>query len=385
MSERSPRRLDREAALKRARALIPVLRERAAEGERLRRAPDATIADLVQSGLLRLCQPARFGGSELGWDALCETSIELGQGDGSQAWVANIYGEHPLFVALFPDEAQHEVWDHDPDALLCASIIPQGNRAEAVAGGYRLTGRWSFASGVHHAHWIILGELVGGDPAESRLFLLPKSEFRIDDDWHTVGMVGTGSASVILDGAMVPAHRTVTQREINAGEAPGLRVNTAPMYHMPLMGFAQLALAAVPVGVATGMVEDFARFVGNRAGGPAGTELLMERLSEASAATRAAALLLLDSARANAALLAAGKRLGEGEAARSMRDGGYAVLSARHAAMRIFEVTGGRGLHLSTPLQRGFRDALGAAAHGSLGWPRSAMQYAQFALRSTKA
>ncbi|MGH7075308.1 MAG: acyl-CoA dehydrogenase family protein [Stellaceae bacterium] len=377
--------LGRDEALARARRLIPTLRQRAAEGEALRRVPDATIDDLIASGLLRLCQPARFGGAELGWDVLCETSIELGQGDGAQAWVANVYGEHPMFVALFPDAAQHEVWDDDPDALICASIIPQGNRATAADGGYRLSGRWSFTSGVHHAHWIILGELVGGDPAESRLFLVPRSQFRIDDDWHTIGMVGTGSASVILDEVLVPAHRTLTQADINEGTAPGARINTAPMYRMPLMGFAQLALAAVPVGVAIGMVEDFTRFIGARTGSgkpPAGAELLMERLSEAAAETRAAALLLLDSARTNAALLAAGKTLGEADAARSMRDGGYAVTMARRAATRLFEVTGGRGLNLSTPLQRAFRDVIGAAAHGSLGWPRSAMTYAQFVLRA---
>lgn len=376
--------LDRAETLARARKLVPVLRDRAREAERLRHMPDNTVADLIDSGLLRICQPARFGGSELGWDVLCESSIELGQGDGSQAWVANIYGEHPMFVALFEDEAQHDVWDPNPNALICASIIPPGNKAETVNGGFRLSGRWSFASGVHHAHWIILGDIVGGDPKDHRMFLVPRADCHIDDDWHTLGMCGTGSASVVVEDVFVPAHRIVTMRDINFGKSPGARVNTAPLYRMPLLGFAQLALAAVPIGIAIGMVEDFRRFVGSRGGVAPGTELLHERFAEAAAETRAAELLLMDTARRNSAKLDAGDALDEADAARSIRDGGYSVMAARRAAMRLFEVTGGRGLQLSQPLQRAFRDVMGASAHGSLGWQRNALRYAQYAL-GTKA
>ena len=375
--------LDRNEALARSRRLVPVLRERAPRAETLRRMPDETVADLIDARLLRLCQPARFGGSQLGWDVLCESSIQLGQGDGSQAWVANIYGEHAMFVALFEDEAQHEVWDQDANALICASIIPPRNRVEAAGGGFRLRGRWSFASGAHHSAWVILGDLVAGDVPDHRLFLMPRADYRIDDDWHTVGMLGTGSASVVVDDAFVPAHRVVKMSDITAGTAPGARVNTAPLYRMPLMGFAQLALAAVPIGIAIGMIEDFRRLIADRSGGaapPAGTELMHERFAEAAAETRAAQLLVMDAARTNTALLEAGTSLGEGDAARTMRDGGYAVTLARRAAIRLFEMTGGRGLYLTAPLQRGLRDVLGASAHASLGWQRNALRYAQYAL-----
>src|SRR5579875_619681 len=136
------RRLDRAETLKRAGALVPALRERAARCEKLRRVPDETIADLIDSGLLRICQPARFGGSEQGWDVLCEMSIDMARGDGSQAWVANVYAEHPYIVAMFEDEAQHEVWDRDGDALIAASLLPVGNRVQTVDGGWRLSGKW---------------------------------------------------------------------------------------------------------------------------------------------------------------------------------------------------------------------------------------------------
>ena len=233
-----------------------------------------------------------------------------------------------------------------------------------MQSGFRISGRWSFASGVHHAKWIILGEIPGGgtDRADGFLFLVPASQYRIDDDWHTVGMAGTGSASVVLEDVFVPAHRALATRDINAGAAPGTRLNTAPLYRMPVLGYAQLALAAVPIGAAIGMVEDFAAFLRGR---PA-SELLHERLSEAAAETHAATLVLMDCARDIMARLTAGGTLGEADAARSGRDGAYAVRLARQAVTRLFEVTGGHGLYLSGPMQRAFRDVLGAAAHGSL-------------------
>lgn len=376
---------DRGELLRRAAALAPVLRERAAEGEALRRMPDATIIDLIAAKVLRICQPARFGGSELGWDALCEISIEMARGDGSQAWVANVYAEHAFLLSLFPDAAQREVWEENPDALIAASIVPHNNRIQRVEGGYRLTGRWSFASGVHHAHWVIVANrLPEPAPTSSHAnFLVPAADGRVDDDWFTIGMVGTGSATVVLDGVFVPEHRVVADREIAAGEAPGASVNPAPIYRMPFLGFAQLALASVPVGTVRGMVDDFAYTIrgrGGSAGAPPGTELLYERLSEASAEARAASLLLLETARANMDALVRGTRLGAAEAALSMRDAAYAMQLAKRAAGRLFESTGGRGQFLTVPMQRAFRDVHTGASHGSLNWERSAVQFARFTL-----
>ncbi|MGH7073505.1 MAG: flavin-dependent monooxygenase, partial [Stellaceae bacterium] len=201
MMELRERPLDRAEIRKRAGALVPALRERAASCEKLRRMPDKTIADLIDSKLLRICQPARFGGSELGWDMLCEMSIEMARGDGSQAWVANVYAEHPYIVAMFQDEAQHEVWGDDADALIAASLLPVNNRVEKVDGGYRLSGKWPFASGIFHALWAIVGEMgdIGDGQRDHLLFLIPRADFAIDDDWFTVGMAGTGSASIVLD------------------------------------------------------------------------------------------------------------------------------------------------------------------------------------------
>lgn len=366
---------DQAALLDRATALVPILRDRAAQGEKLRRVPDETIADLIDSKLLRICQPARFGGSELDWVAICEISIVLARGDCSQAWVANVYAEHAYLIALFADEAQQEVWAPNADTLVAASIVPHRNPIKRVSGGWRLSGRWSFASGLHHASWAVVANLIDGtDGRPDHLnFLIPAADYGIDDDWFTMGMAGTGSATIVLDEIFVPDHRAIANSDIMAGRAPGAEVNTGPLYRMPLLGFAQTALCSVPVGTALGMVGDFTANIGSGPGG----EIVSEQVSEAAAETRAATLLLFDSARRNMEKLNAGMTLGEADAALTLRDSAYAMRLAKCAATRLFELSGGRGQYLSAPIQRAFRDVQTCASHGSLNWPRSALRYAR--------
>ena len=222
----------REELMERARALVPVLRERAAKAEELRHIPDETIADLVASEIPRICQPSRYGGFDMGWDVVCEVSMELARGDGSQGWVANIFTEHNYLAGLFPDKAQQEVWGNDPTTLVSASFPPQGNKVERVEGGYLLDGRWAFSSGVRHAGWTIFGELVQekeGRP-QHYFFLVPARDRKVIDDWYSVGMTGTGSDTIELREVFVPEHRALPNRLVAAGQSPGAQVNPAPVF-----------------------------------------------------------------------------------------------------------------------------------------------------------
>ncbi len=197
-------------------------------------------------------------------------------------------------------------------------------------------------------------------------------------------MTGTGSASVVLDGTFVPAHRVIQATDILAGTTPGASLNKAPLYRMPVMGFAQTALAAVPIGVALSMVDDFKDFIRSKSKSPApvvGLELLHGRFSESAAEAHAASMLVVETSRRNMKKLAAGLALADEDAAQTMRDSGYALLLAKRASSRVFEATGAHGTYLSTPIQRGFRDVEVAGNHGSLAWDRSAIRYAQTALK----
>src|ERR1700720_1177388 len=131
-----------EELLARAEALIPVLRERAPRAEQLRRLPDETIADLHRSGLFRMLQPARVGGSELPYGAFVELAGIIGRGCGSTAWVLNNLASHHWMLAYWPKEAQDEIWGPSPDTLIGSAFIFPGGRARKVDGGYRLSGRW---------------------------------------------------------------------------------------------------------------------------------------------------------------------------------------------------------------------------------------------------
>src|SRR5258707_15756906 len=132
----------------RAERLVPVLRERAAKTEALRRIPDETIAGLQRSGLFRMLQPARVGGSELPYGAFVELAGVIGRGCGSTAWVLNNLASHHWMLGYWPKEAQDEIWGPSPDTLIGSAFIFPGGRARKAPGGYPLSGRWPLSSGV---------------------------------------------------------------------------------------------------------------------------------------------------------------------------------------------------------------------------------------------
>jgi 3-hydroxy-9,10-secoandrosta-1,3,5(10)-triene-9,17-dione monooxygenase len=234
------------------RALAPTLRGRAAEAEAGCRIPEATIKDMESAGFFRLTQPRRYGG--LGADPVifldCER--ELARGCGSTGWVAGVYGVNSWLLAQYDPQAQDEVWGADRHARICSSIAPVG-KVTGVTGGYTLSGRWSFSSGSDHASWAMLGGLVrddGGKPVEMRHFLLPRSAYRVDPVWDTVGLRGTGSNDVIVPDAFVPAHRTIGMQELGSPHRPGLAVNPDPVYRLPMGSIFTTSISVAIVGAA---------------------------------------------------------------------------------------------------------------------------------------
>lgn len=365
----------------RARQLAPVWRTRAAQAEELRRAPDETVAEMVAAKFPRISQPARFGGLELGLDCICAVTMELARGCASQAWVSNVYSEHAGTVALFPDEAQREVWGDNPEALVSSSYAPSG-RVEAVTGGVRVSGRFHFSSGVHHAHWTFVGGMLARDAAPPRpvLMLIPADQRRIVDNWHAMGMAGTGSCDIEFDKVFVPAHRVLDENLVFEGCAPGSLVNRSHIYRMPQRGIAQMALASVPVGAAEGAVDDFAEVMRHkvvRGQRLADSESLQLRLAESAAEVECARQLLLGRARAIVQKLEGGELTDATDMAHASRNAAYAVRLAQHAVRRLFEAAGGSGMLLDNHLQRVFRDVHAAGGHIGLAWDRNAVMYSR--------
>lgn len=183
----------------RAETLVPVLQQRARACEELRRVPDETIADLHASGLFRMLQPRRVGGSELPYRALVELGAIVSEGCGSTGWVLTNLASHHWMLGMWPKEAQDEVWGAAPDALIGSAFVFPSGRARAVEGGYVLSGRWPFSSGIDPSHWNLVGGIVRderGRPQEHRVFLVEAKDYRIIDTWFVTGLRGTGSKDV---------------------------------------------------------------------------------------------------------------------------------------------------------------------------------------------
>jgi len=233
-----------EEVLARARALIPALRERAPSGERERRLPRQTIADLQTAGLFKVLQPKRWGGYELDIHTYFDVQMALAEGDMSVAWVYGVVGVHPWFMAWLDDRAAADVWGEDDTTLVCSSLMPAGT-AKPMEGGFRISGRWKYASGSDHCGWALLGCMVEGGSELRCLFLVPKSDYEIVDTWHVPGLKATGSNDIVVKDAFVPAHRMQSQADNFRGVAPGHAVNTAPVYRLP---FGQVFFRGISTG-----------------------------------------------------------------------------------------------------------------------------------------
>jgi len=172
--------------------MVPVLRERSAWCEELRMLPPETVAEIRSAGFPRIAQPTRFGGMGLLVDDAAEVAMELGRGCCSTSWVSALYSGHNFLVSLFSEEAQKEYW-----GVLCttASAMVSMDFADEP-GGYRISGHWRYSSGCDYADWLILFMATG-------MYLLPKSDFRIEDDWHVMGLRGTGSKAIVLDNVVM--------------------------------------------------------------------------------------------------------------------------------------------------------------------------------------
>ena len=196
------------------------LAERAQEAERIRRLPADTVADLTASGFTELLVPARFGGQQAEWPAILDPVRRMAHGCASSAWTLGFYALHNWMLALFDERAQEEAFATRP-FLAPAPLAPTG-RGVPSGDGIRLTGRWSWATGVMDGDWIMVGAICGPDEAiYPALALLPIEDVCIEDVWHTDGMRATGSNDVVITDAYVPQHRLVRVADIYSGTAPG--------------------------------------------------------------------------------------------------------------------------------------------------------------------
>jgi 3-hydroxy-9,10-secoandrosta-1,3,5(10)-triene-9,17-dione monooxygenase len=353
------------------RDLLPVLRERAQETEDRRIVPAESIKALAETGFFRLLQPARFGGFEAHPMTFLSAVRLIAGACGSTGWVASVVGVHPWQLALFPLQAQEEVWGADNATRMSSSYAPTG-KASLAAGGYRLSGRWSFSSGCDHASWVLLGGIVrdaDGRPIDFRTFLLPAADYTIEDVWDTVGLRGTGSNDILVDDVFVPAYRSLSFNDTSRCACPGQEANPAPLYRIPFGSLFSYAITTPIIGMATGAYDAHvayqrervrAAYAGQRA---AEDPFSQVRVAEAASELDAAWLQLEQHMRELMDHAVAGREIPLDLRLRVRRDQVRGTGRAISAVDKLFENSGGRALATGTPIQRFWRDAHAGRVH----------------------
>jgi 3-hydroxy-9,10-secoandrosta-1,3,5(10)-triene-9,17-dione monooxygenase len=375
-------------AVSRAQALVPRLRERAQLADELRRCPDESIRELNAAGLMRVLQPRRVGGSELPWVALIDVGSELARGCGATAWTWANYAVHHWMLAFWPAASQEEIWGADPAVLIASSMVFPAGKAVRVAGGYRLSGRWPFASGVDSATWSMLGGLVKGEGenAEYRMFLVPREDYAIIDNWHVLGLRGTGSKDVAAQDVFVSEQRTLPVEATRGGaNHPGAAINPAPLFRIPVFATFPYMLTGIALGIAQGAYETFVDGLRGRVARYSGKSLadmnaMQLRVAEAAACIDTARRVMRDYCVAAQTLAERGEVPDLLTKATWRRDGAFSAGLCERAVDVLFKAGGGGALFDNHPLQRAFRDVHAATAHISMIWEPQATTFGRIAL-----
>jgi alkylation response protein AidB-like acyl-CoA dehydrogenase len=375
----------------RAEALLPAIRAAAESNERNRVVASDVIARIREAELFRMMVPRRFGGYEQDGEIALRIAIAFSGCCASTGWCAVAGIVHPGLLAGFPLEAQHEIWDAGPDRYVCGSYAPAG-RAVPEQGGYRLSGAFAFASGCDHAEWAVVGALIaehGKPPGAPHFILVPSGDYRIEDNWFTSGLSGTGSKTLVIDDAFVPRHRMLSFAAATSGDTPGSRIHDNSLYRIPLLAYFPPALAATAVGAAKGALANYIATIrvretrGAVAGGNArmaefGTIQL--RVADAAAAVDAAETILFRDLGMVSRKARAGHPITIDDRLACRRGQAYATKLAIGAVDALNASTGGNGLFLDNLVQRAWRDANAVGRHISLNWDTVGTMYGQHAL-----
>nr|WP_202488545.1 acyl-CoA dehydrogenase family protein [Streptomyces sp. SID5473] len=351
--------------------MVPLLAAEAARTEERRALTGATVTGLRRAGLLRLGTPTECGGRGAGARTAVDVCEELAKGCASASWIVGIAYGGALFASQLPHSERAALWRDDPDAVVCGSANPSGT-ARRTDGGWTLSGRWPWISGIHHAPWTLLGFVrpgAGGEP-ERGMAVVPTAGLTVEDVWHMAGMRGTGSDTAVADGVYVPDSRTISLTAMADGayrrRHPG---EPRVTFHLSI----NLPLVATAVGIATASLE---KVLDAAARGKQTVSPLHRLVAEDSAhqLNVADAATLIDTARLHLRRAAdevdsharAGRRPALAERARLRMDAAHAMRCARDAVSLLLDTAGAGSFADGSVLQRAWRDIETASRHAAL-------------------
>lgn len=376
MSEKHHPPIIVDTLLERARGIAQLAAARRQAIEQQRRLPDDLMVAIKESGLFRVMQPAHWGGYEMDLGTFVRVATEIAKGDTSTGWVYCILGIHHFWIGYVDPELQQEIWGKDSDVLMADSFAPVG-KVQPVSGGYRLSGQWSFLSGLWCSDWVAVGAMIAPEQSgrpEWAMCFLPKADYQLDDQWRVVGMQGTDSNTIVVDNAFIPHHRVFwLERSQRTGVSPGHKLNPSPLYRLPFIPTLGLALVPAAVGSARAALDHFQQWIekrvpiyatsGTTQQGMASAQIALAETSTALDAVEALMLRCADEI-----MTLSGNRLipTEQERMRYYAWRSYMVRQSTQVVDRLFNLSGGHALYLDHPLQRIWRDVHATGQHLAL-------------------
>lgn len=339
--------------------VAPELEALAREAEIQRKPPEALAALLKQARLSMAKVPRAAGGYEMAPSEQVDYFARLAYLNPTAGWISfNQNGAAGLAAATLSEAGLEQIFAED-SPLFAAVSAPTG-RSTADEGGYRVSGRWAYASGVHVADWVLLITLCDA-PAGPRAVIVPRDVVELEDNWHVAALQGTGSVDVILDDVFVPEELTIDPFVQRRGGAQYLKLG--------LRGYVSGENVGFSLGVAQRMVEEITRLAATKkraldphpVGDRGAFQMELGRTDGTLRAARAYAMTELD--RAMAIAEGTDAPLEPDEAARLGASVAWATEAICQAATRLFPYAGAGALHLDSPIQRSFRDLIGSGQH----------------------
>ena len=379
-----------DEAMRRAREIVPILRERAQTTEDARMLLRESEQLLHESGLFRFHQPKIFGGMELPFVAVVDIPAELAPGCPSTAWNVGNVACHHWILGYYDPATQREIWEANPDALIASSIALAAGRGRKCDGGFIVNGRWPVSSAVDNSDWNMLAVTIyeddGKAPIDWRLCLVPKSDYEVIDTWYAMGMAGTGSKDVAVRELFVPEHRALALARCRGGGAhPGAALNPGPLYRIPIVAASSHPLAPAAVGAAEGAYELFLATMAKRTGTytgarPADFQAVQIKVARARCLIDSARSLLRDSAIAFQAIAERNQAPNVETKLRFRAHSAFAVNQSREVVETLWSCYGAQGLYTRDLLQRHLRDVLAINQHFSFNFDIAGAAYGLNAL-----
>lgn len=360
--------------------VIDAIEERAEEiaslataNEKLGRLDDRAAEILRESGVMKMFQPAKYGGAEAHPREFAETVMKIASYDGSTGWVAGIVGVHPWEMAMCDARVQEEVWGESHETWIASPYAPMGV-IRPVDGGYVFNGRWQFSSGTDHCDWIFLGAMLGDAegkmamPPQAYHVILPRADYQIvEDSWDVVGLRGTGSKDIIVKDAFIPDYRAVPFSKFLDGSQPREAGLENPTYHVPFTTAFPMGISSAVIGIAEGALAAHLAYQRTRVQitgtKPKDDPYVLSAISAAAEEIKTARTMMLTNLDYFFDKAERGEAVTMAERAASRRTQVSCAWRAVQAMDEVVNRSGGNGLRMDNPIQRFWRDGHMGLAH----------------------